>query len=169
MLQNCLDLRLVQLSSVMIPLDKVYMLEADEKVDDKLVQNMLEHNYSKFPVYEKSKDNIIGFVKTKNFMEFDLANPMTIREGKIINEATFMSMRETLLDAIDILKNKKVNFGVVIDDSGKDRNNLKKCVGIITFKEIFEKIVLKKFKDNDIRVHIHLNKQVRIDSVMEAK
>ena len=93
MLQNCLDLRLVQLSSVMIPLDKVYMVEADEKVDDKLVQNMLEHNYSKFPVYEKSKENIIGFVKTKNFMEFDLSNPTTIREGKIINEATFMSMK----------------------------------------------------------------------------
>lgn len=29
--------------------------------------------------------------------------------------------------------------------------------------------MLKKFKDNDIRVHIHLNKNVRIDSVIEAK
>jgi hypothetical protein len=44
-----------------------------------------------------------------------------------------------------------------------------KCIGIITLKQIFDKIVLKKFKDNDIRVHIHLNAQARIDSVMEAK
>ena len=44
-----------------------------------------------------------------------------------------------------------------------------KCIGIITLKQIFDKIVLKKFKDNDIRVKIHLNKNVRIDSVMEAK
>lgn len=39
-----------------------------------------------------------------------------------------------MLDTIDILKNKKINFGVVIDDSGKDSGNFKKCVGIITFK-----------------------------------
>lgn len=55
-----------------------------------------------------------------------------------------------------------MNFGIIV-------NNAKKCLGIITLKQIFDKIVLKKFKDNDIRVHIHLNKQVRIDSVMEAK
>lgn len=63
---------------------------------------------------------------------------------------------------MDILKTKKINFGIV-------QNELEKCIGIITLKQIFDKIVLKKFKDNDIRVKIHLNKNVRIDSVMEAK
>ena len=140
------------------------MVEADQKVDEKLIQNMLEHNYSKFPVYEKTRDNITGFVKCKNFLEFDLTSPISVREGKIINEAVYVNMKQSLLDCIDILKNKKINFAIVINNDEQ-----RKCVGIITFKEIFEKIVLKKFKDNDIRVHIHLNKQVRIDSVMEAK
>lgn len=52
-----------------------------------------------------------------------------------------------------------MNFAIVV-------NNAKKCVGVITLKQIFDKMVLKKFKDDDIRVHIHLNKQVRIDNVM---
>lgn len=33
MLQNCLDLRMVNLKEVMIPLEKVTMVEANEKVD----------------------------------------------------------------------------------------------------------------------------------------
>jgi CBS domain containing-hemolysin-like protein len=66
------------------------------------------------------------------------------------------------LDAIDKLKTQRTNFAIVTND-------LNKSVGLITLKQIFDRIVLKKFKDDDIRVHIHLNKNVRIDSVMEAK
>lgn len=29
---------------------------------------MLKQNYSKFPVYEGSKDKVIGFVKSKNLI-----------------------------------------------------------------------------------------------------
>lgn len=91
-------------------------------------------------------------------MQFDIQNAISLRQGKAINEAVFINSKETLLDAIDILKSKKINFAIVINDS-------KKCQGIITLKQIFDKIVLKKFKDNEIRVQIHLNKHARIDAV----
>lgn len=63
---------------------------------------------------------------------------------------------------MDLLKTQRNNFAIVTDDKNQSK-------GIITLKQIFDKLVLKKFKDNDIRVHIHLNKNVRIDSVMEAR
>ena len=70
---------------------------------------------------------------------------------------------QTLLDAIDILKNKKINLAVVINEAGK-------CKGIITLKQIFEKIVLKEFKDDDIQVHIEFNKYgTRMEAVVEAQ
>jgi len=111
-------------------------------------------------VYEITKENVIGFVKAKNFIQFDLNSPQTIKESKIIHQALEINQKENLLDSIDILKNKKINFAVVVNDA-------RKCVGIITLKQIFERIVLKKFNDNDIRVHVHLNQVVRVDSVME--
>ena len=68
MLQNCLDLRLVHLIEVMIPLDKVFMVENNAKIDENLIKYMIEQNYSKIPIYENKKDNIIGFIKSKNLL-----------------------------------------------------------------------------------------------------
>ena len=49
---------------------------------------------------------------------------------------------------------------MVINEAGK-------CKGIITLKQIFEKIVLKEFKDDDIQVHIEFNKYgTRMDAVV---
>lgn len=42
MLQNCLDLRLVHLIEVMIPLDKVFMVENNAKIDENLIKYMIE-------------------------------------------------------------------------------------------------------------------------------
>ena len=47
-----------------------------------------------------------------------------------------MKPKTNLLDAIDMLKNKKINFAIII-------NELNKCQGIVTLKQIFEKLVLK--------------------------
>ncbi len=58
----------------------------------------------------------------------------------------------TLLEAIDILKDKKLNFAGVFS------SQTHKCIGIITLKQIFEKIVLKEFKDHDIRAQFRWNK-----------
>lgn len=68
MLQNCLDLRLVNLKQVMIPIEKVTMVEADAKIDEKFVDLIIGQNFSKIPVYESRRDNVIGFMKTKNIM-----------------------------------------------------------------------------------------------------
>jgi CBS domain containing-hemolysin-like protein len=55
------------------------------------------------------------------------------------------------LEAISDLKTKRINFSIVTNESDK-------CVGILTLKQIFEKIVLKIFKDDDIRVNIYFSK-----------
>ena len=70
-----------------------------------------------------------------------------------------MKQNISLFDAIDQLKTKKINFAVVISESGK-------CQGIITLKQIFEKLVLKEFKDDDIQANIHWHKGIRMDPVM---
>lgn len=125
----------------MIPIDKVTMVEADAKIDEKFVDLIIGQNFSKIPVYESRRENVIGFMKTKNIMQFDIQNPISLRQGKAINEGVFINSKQSLLDAIDILKTKKINFAILVNDS-------KKCEGIITLKQIFDKIVLKKFKDD---------------------
>jgi CBS domain containing-hemolysin-like protein len=104
---------------------------------------------------------VVGVVRAKKLLALDVDTPRSFKNWNIIQSVLQINMHSTLLDAIHTLKTNKINFAIVMEKG--------KCVGILTLKQIFEKIVLKKFKDDDIRVHIHLSKQVRIDSMMEAK
>ena len=101
----------------------------------------------------------MGFIKVKNLLTADMNTKLN--QIKVINNVVQIEQKSTLLDAIDTLKSKRINFGVVINDGGH-------CKGIVTLKQIFEKIVLKEFKDDDIQAHIQLSQNVRIDPVKEA-
>ena len=79
---------------------------------------------------------MIGFIKVKNLLEFNINDPKPLEKGNVINRAIEMKPKTSLLDAIDTLKDKKINFAIINTESGR-------CKGIITLKQIFEKLVLK--------------------------
>ncbi|CAF1181250.1 unnamed protein product [Rotaria sordida] len=49
----------------------VFMLEVDRVVDDELVLTVHGYGYSRIPVYEKQRDNIIGLVNIRDFALLD--------------------------------------------------------------------------------------------------
>jgi len=55
------------------------MIPANAKIDDNLANDIASNNVSKIPVYEITKENVIGFVKAKNFIQFDINNPQTVK------------------------------------------------------------------------------------------
>jgi metal transporter CNNM len=162
-LQNILDLKTVSIDLVMIPLEKVFMLEANSKVNESLVDDLIKCNFSKVPIYEGHRDKVIGYIKVKNLMEFNMKEEKSLEQGEVITKVVEIHHKLNLLDAIDILKNNRINFAVILDDSNK-------CKGIVTLKQIFEKIVLKEFDDNDKRVLIEWGGSgPKVQNLMESK
>lgn len=60
----------------------------------------------------------------------DISTPIKLKEGKVINHAVEIKQNCTLLESIDTLKSKKINFALVMNDAGQ-------CKGIVTLKQIF--------------------------------
>lgn len=58
--------------SVMTPIEKVYMLEINTKIDQNSMKEIYKKGYSRIPVYEHSKDNIIGILMARDLL---LINP----------------------------------------------------------------------------------------------
>lgn len=56
----------------MTPIDKVFMLDINTKLDFAMMKNIYSKGYSRIPVYEKSKDNIIGILMARDLI---LINP----------------------------------------------------------------------------------------------
>ena len=50
---------------IMTPFEKLFMLEEKEVIDEKVIQQVSDKEYSFILVYRKERQNIIGYVKTK--------------------------------------------------------------------------------------------------------
>lgn len=139
-----MDLRLKKIKNYMISLDNVFMVSEDSIVDHDFLIHLQKYNYAKVPVYSKYRSNIVGFIKLKNLLVFKFTTNKSLKASGIIVPIQRLNENLTLLDAIDQLKKKHVNFAVVTDEQ-----NSTKATGMITLKKIFEKLVLREFLDDD--------------------
>lgn len=159
-----MDLRMKLAKDHMIKLKDVFCVNQEQIVNEQFIDELEKVNFSKIPIYKNIKDNVIGFIKVKNLLCLNLNQNKKLKDSEIITEITKINESATLLEAIDLLKSNKTNFAAVI------HQETKKCSGIITLKQIFEKLVLKEFKDNDVRLHINLNpNQGVLDQIVEGK
>jgi metal transporter CNNM len=148
----------------MISLDNIFMVNEDSNVDEEFLHKLQKYNFSKVPVYSKYRSNIIGFIKLKNLLVFKFTTNKNLKASGIILPVKKLNENLTLLDAIDQLKKKHVNFGIVIDEQTN------KATGMITLKKIFEKLVLREFLDDDNQIQYNWALQAQgADNIQEAK
>jgi metal transporter CNNM len=71
-ISGALDLQEKKVEDIMTPIDKVFMLDINTKLDFAMMKNIYSKGYSRIPIYEKSKDNIIGILMARDLI---LINP----------------------------------------------------------------------------------------------
>ena len=120
----------------MILMENVYMISEDRTFDAAMLKELEEHNYSKVPVYSKHRFNVVGYIKLKNLLVFKFKELISLKNSGIIQHIAKLNENLTLLDAIDQIKGKNINFAIVYDKENK-------ATGMITLKKIFEKLVLR--------------------------
>ena len=60
MINSIIDLREDSLTKVMIPFEKVFMLNSKEKINEDLLKRVKIKGYSKIPIFEQNKNNVMG-------------------------------------------------------------------------------------------------------------
>ena len=139
--QGTLSLHGKTIESVMTHLEHVYMLEADMIVDGKLLQSIAEAGHSRIPVYETSKDNILGIILVKNLILLDKRdeNVARIRDLDLI-VAKRMRWDTNLFDAINYFQEGSSHLAIVTGLGGH-------VVGICTLEDCIEEILLEEVWD----------------------
>lgn len=56
----------------MTPIDKVYMLEINTKLDYPTLREIYQKGFSRIPVYERTRDNVVGILMSRDLI---LVNP----------------------------------------------------------------------------------------------
>ncbi len=135
MLNNLLSFSNLLVKDVMIPRVDVITLNIDDSIDD-ILQIIYKENFSRYPVYKDSIDNIIGILHTKNLLKL-LSNVKEIKNIdiiKILQKPYFVPEFAKVEELLKLMKKKNFHIAIVVDEYGGFN-------GIITLEDILEEIV----------------------------
>ncbi|MDE5946978.1 MAG: hemolysin family protein [Oscillospiraceae bacterium] len=139
LVKSALEFDEITVNEILIPRVQVIGVEKNESIE-KIKEKFLSEMYSRFPVYDKSLDNIIGIITNKNFFKM-------LDEGKsnisdIIQNVSHISDLKLISEALKEMQHNKTHLAVVMDQYGGTK-------GIITMEDIIEELVGEIYDEND--------------------
>ena len=137
--------------NVMTPRTKMQAIEADVTLQD-LLEAYQEHGYSRIPVFDDSKDNIVGVVHSKDILKhLSQLDQMTVRQ--IMRPPVFVAETMGLRDLINRLREKKSILAIVVDE-------YEGTSGMVTLEDILEELVGEIYDETDdpeVRLYHQIN------------
>lgn len=100
---------------------------------EKIIHFITEHGYSRYPVYEKSIDNIVGILYTKDLI-YQKMDPYLIVLKDLLRKPMFVPESMLLSRLLNEFQKKKAHFAIALDEFGG-------TAGVITFEDILEELV----------------------------
>ena len=128
---------------IMTPRPDVFSIEINTPICQ-VIDQVLEEQYSRVPVYENDYDNIIGILYMKDlFMELKDKKREAISIRDIIRPAYFVPETKNIDALFKELQSTKNHMAVLIDEYGG-------FSGIVTIEDIIEEVMGNIFDEYDV-------------------
>jgi len=131
MLKGALAVSEQTVMDVMVPRARMDLLDVSESIAD-LLPDIIETAHSRFPVFEESRDNIIGIAMTKDLLRHLVDPSLTLRD--LVRPAVFIPETKRLNVLLQEFRSKRNHIAVVIDEHGG-------ITGLVTLEDVLEQIV----------------------------
>ena len=132
MIQNVIDFKDNYAKDIMTPRTDIVAIDVEESFDE-IIEKISEYSYSRMPVYEDNLDNIIGILNVKDIFHMDRTKPLADNK-EFFKKAFFTFEYKPTGTLFSEMRQKKLSVAIVTDEYGGTE-------GMITFEDIFEKIV----------------------------
>lgn len=147
MLRSILDLADVWVSEIMTHRQLMKTIDLNQPVSD-IVQEVLDSQYTRIPVYKDDPDNIIGVIHAKALLrelQGTGGNAELINVAKLASEPWFIPDSTTLFDQLQAFRERREHFALVVDEYGT-------LLGVVTLEDILEEIVGDIDDEHDVTV-----------------
>ena len=134
MLQGIFNLDEMMAREGMVPRTDAFMVNIEDDINV-IMTEILRQNFSRIPVYEGDKDNIIGLIHTKKILAESFTNgfdQLNIR--RIMQEPLFVPETIFVDDLLKSLRNTQNQMAILLDEYGG-------VSGIVTLEDLLEEIV----------------------------
>ena len=132
MIYNVFDLGDAKAKDVMVPRVNVTFADIDSSYAE-LIALFREDKFTRLPVYEGSKDNVVGTINMKDLLLFD-NNQKDFHVKDILREAYFTYEYKNISELLVEMRTASFNIAIVLDEYGE-------TAGLITLEDILEEIV----------------------------
>ena len=131
MLKGALAVSEQTVVDVMVPRARMDLLDVSESIAD-LLPDIIETAHSRFPVFEESRDNIIGIAMTTDLLRHLVDPSLTLRD--LVRPAVFIPETKRLNVLLQEFRSNRNHIAVVIDEHGG-------ITGLVTLEDVLEQIV----------------------------
>ena len=134
MLQGIFNLDEMMAREVMVPRTDAFMVNIEDDINV-IMTEILRQNFSRIPVYEGDKDNIIGLIHIKKILAESFTNgfdQLNIR--RIMQEPLFVPETIFVDDLLKSFRNTQNQMAILLDEYGG-------VSGIVTLEDLLEEIV----------------------------
>lgn len=152
---------------VIVPRTEMSCIHINATLEE-VVEVSIRTGHTRFPVYEKDIDDVVGILHMKDIVHYQLTGqPFDLR--KIIKEADFVPEAMPIVQLLTHMKQKHTQMVIVVDEFGG-------TTGLITLEDVIEEIIGDFYDEHHPAVHdiipvndheITLRARVRLDEINE--
>lgn len=161
-LEGALRYKDMLVKEVMTPIQDVYMLSHETKLNFKTLREIFQSGFSRVPVHgPRGKDEVIGMLFVKDLIFIDPEDETPVKNfiqilGRPFN---YVFPDEKLGDVLVMFKRGQGHMAIVRDtEEREDADNVYINVGIITLEDIVESILGDEIID-ETDVYVHMDKK----------
>ena len=131
-IQATLDFDDTKVAEVLTPLNKMVMINLDGLNTEKLLDFLKKTDYSRIPVYYKTRSHIVGVLVVKNYLSAYFQDPR-ISYLSCLQKPVFVSPSVKIDDLVGIFRERHTQIAIVAKSE--------KVLGMVTMEDVLEELV----------------------------
>jgi putative hemolysin len=122
-----------QIREVLVPRTEVEFLPAVMPLTE-AAAIAVHARYSRFPVYQESYDDVIGFVHARDLLGAPENGEAAQRVGEVCRPVKMLPTSKTVLSALSEMRRDRAHLAIVVDEYGG-------TAGIVTLEDLVEELI----------------------------
>jgi CBS domain containing-hemolysin-like protein len=143
-----------QAREIMVPRTDMRAIDINDSNED-IFQILSQEKYTRFPVVNNEKDNIVGMIHAKEFFIEYIKNKDFPLES-LFRPVMFVSEAKPIRDLLREMQEKQVHFAILTDEYGGTE-------GLVTIEDILEEIV------GEIRDEFDTDERPEVEKINEEE
>uniref|UniRef100_A0A3Q2R1M6 Metal transporter n=1 Tax=Fundulus heteroclitus TaxID=8078 RepID=A0A3Q2R1M6_FUNHE len=160
MIQGALELRTKTVEDVMTPLDNCFTMGSDAVLDFNTMSEIMESGYTRIPVYEGERSNIVDILFVKDLAFVDPDDCTTLKTiTKFYSRPVHFVFHDTKLDAmLEEFKKGKSHLAIVqkVNNEGEG-DPFYEVLGLVTLEDVIEEIIKSEILDESDQYSKNIN------------